>query len=76
MNDKLDRDMAKMHQEIATHNSELALSNSEKTRNELLNRMAKIEMQVAMNTQALDQLFNKYNLLLTARFDGRSTAGE
>lgn len=65
----------KVHQEIATRNSKEAIAKSEKTRDELLDRINRLERLVTNQEQKITQMEQKYNLLLTARFDGRSTAG-
>ena len=63
----------KVHQELATRNAKMAVEKVEKTRDELLDRLNKLERLVANQQQQITQIEQKYNLLLTARFDGRST---
>jgi len=65
----------KLHQEIATKNSNTAMKVADDTRNELLKRMAHLEMVVATHEQQIVNLQQKYNIMLTARFDGKSTSG-
>lgn len=64
---------AKAHQELATRNSRAAVKKADDTRNELLDRINHLERLVVTDHQKLVELEKKYNLLLTARFDGRST---
>jgi len=66
-------EMAKVHQEIATHNSELALKKSEKTQVELTRVIDEMNNKIHALTFQVQHLEQKYNLLLTERFDGRAT---
>jgi len=71
MNDEI----ARAHQEIATRNSRAAIDKAESTHDELLARIVHLDQMVAQMTVTVSQLEQKYNLLLTARFDGRATTG-
>jgi hypothetical protein len=67
-------EVARAHQEVATRNSREAIRKADATRNELLGRITHLEALVANLTASVAQLEQKYNLLLTARFDGRATS--
>jgi hypothetical protein len=66
--------IAKVHQETATRNAQVAVKQSNDTRAELLNRMSHLEALVATQQSILDELQRKYNLLLTKQFNGGSTS--
>ena len=63
----------KAHQEIATRNAREAIRKSDATRDEVLARVNHLDALVANLTFEVAQLQQKYNLLLTARFDGKGT---
>jgi len=65
---------AKAHQKLATNNAKAAVATAEHTRDELLERMGVLEMQVSQLTQAVQNLDRKYNLLLSERFNNGPTA--
>jgi len=62
------------HQEIATRNSRAAISKAESTHSELLERINRLDQLVAQMAATISQLEQKYNLLLSARFDGKATS--
>jgi len=64
------------HQEIATRNSREAINKAERTHDELLGRITHLENLASSQGQALVQLQQKYNLLLTKNFGGGSTSGD
>jgi len=64
----------KAHQEIATRNSREAIRKSEDTHSTLLSRIEHLDTLVANLATEVAQLQQKYNLLLTARFDGKGTS--
>ena len=66
---EIDRQMSKMHQEIATHNSKVAVKVSGETRTELLDRVDKMAMAIHDLTFKVQHLEQKYNLLLSERFN-------
>jgi len=71
MNDEI----ARTHQEIATRNARAAVQAAETTKAEMTVRLNHLEHLVAGQQVKLGELEQKYNLLLTKRFDGRATAG-
>lgn len=73
MSDDVDRQMAKVHQEVATHNSKLAVKFSTDTREQLLNRVDALDRAVHALTFQVQHLEQKYNLLLSERFNTGST---
>jgi len=66
---------AKAYSEIATRNSREAIRKSDATRDELLTRLIHLEGLVANLTSEIQHLHQKYNIMLSARFDGKGTAG-
>jgi hypothetical protein len=66
--------IAKVHQETATRNAQVAVKQSNDTREELLNRMIHLEALVTTQQSEIQQLHQKYNLLLTKQFNGGSTS--
>ena len=62
------------HQEIATRNSREAIRKSDATRDELITRMSHLEGLVANLTSEVQHLHQKYNVMMSARFDGKGTA--
>lgn len=69
----IDREMAKVHQEIATHNAKTAVKVSGETRTELLDRVDILDKAVHALTFKVQHLEQKYNLLLSERFNTGST---
>lgn len=59
--------------EVATRNSITAVITAEKTRDELLERIFKLEGDVATQANRIQMLEQKYNVMLGARFDGKAT---
>ena len=72
----IDREMAKVHQEIATHNSKVAVKVSGETRAELLDRVNTMDNAIHDLTNKVQHLEQKYNLLLSERFNTGPTAGD
>ncbi len=66
--------LAKAHQEVATRNAQVAVKQANDTRTELLTRLNNLEALVTNQQSEIFQLNQKYNLLLTNRFNGGSTA--
>ena len=69
MNDE----MIKLHQEVATKNSKTAIRMSKETREDLTEQMQQMNMMLNTLYQQVQQLEQKYNLLLTSSFKGGST---
>ena len=65
----IDTDMAKVHQEIATHNSKVATDMSIATKAELIIQVDRLNLSVNTLTQKVQDLDRKYNLLLSERFN-------
>jgi len=72
----IETEMAKMHQEVATHNSKAAMKMSVKTHEEMTEIQNR--QQAAINTlsQKVLELDKKYNLLLSERFNTGPTDGD
>jgi hypothetical protein len=66
---ELDKQMAKLHQECATHNAEVAVKTAKDTREELLQRLDRLDGLVAELSFKVVHLHDKYNLLLSERFN-------
>ncbi len=66
--------IAKAHQEVATRNAQVAVKQANDTRTEMFKRMLHLEAIVTNQQSEIQQLQQKYNLLLTQRFNGGSTA--
>lgn len=62
--------------QIADRNSKAAVSLSEKTRDDLTERVNKLEALVHTLNQDLFSLNHKYILLLTKNFNGGSTSAD
>ena len=75
MND-IDRQMAKMHQEIATHNSKTAVKAVQKNRAESDRRLDILDRAIHDLTFKVQHLEQKYNLLLSERFNTGPTSGD
>jgi len=61
---------------VSDRNSKTALDVSTDTRDKLMDRITHLELVVTTMGQKVDDLDRKYNLMLTARFDGKSTVVE
>lgn len=72
---EIETQMAKMHQEIATHNSQVAADMSVKTKEELAVQVDRLNGSLNTLTQRVQDLDRKYNLLLSQRFNGGPTDG-
>lgn len=66
--------VAKAHQEIATRNSQTAVQISQETKTTTAERLDHMERLIMTLHEQLNNLDRKYNLLLTSRFNGGSTA--
>jgi len=64
----------KAYSETATRNSREAIRKSDATRDELITRMTHLEGLVANLTSEVQHLHQKYNIMMSIRFDGKSTA--
>lgn len=62
--------------ELANRNSKVALKVVQETRDEMLDRMNKLEARVAAQSQEINILQHRYDLLLTANFNGGSTSDD
>lgn len=67
---------AKFHGELAARNAKAAVDSSKATRDELIVRIQKLEIVANQNIQKIMDLERKYNLMLSERFDGKSTVRE
>lgn len=65
---QIDREMASASEEVVRMNSKAAVQIAETTRQELTDRILRLETIVKVLTQRCDELNSKYNLLLTERF--------
>jgi uncharacterized membrane-anchored protein YhcB (DUF1043 family) len=69
-------EVAKAHQEVATRNARAAVDDVARLRTEMVDHFnAQSKVLQAMHAQVQD-LAQKYNLLLTQSFHGGSTSGE
>lgn len=71
----LDTEMAKVHQEVATHNSKLAAKMAIDTKDELGKEVDRLNMVTNTLTQKVMELDRKYNLLLSKNFNTGPTDG-
>jgi predicted site-specific integrase-resolvase len=71
----IETEMAKVHQEIATHNSKAAVRVSSETKQELHKQVDRLNFMVNTLTQKVNDLDRKYNLLLSERFNTGPTDG-
>lgn len=71
--DDIEVQMAKVHQEVATHNSKLAVKFSEKTQKDTHAECERLTAAVNTLSQKVLELDRKYNLLLSERFNTGST---
>lgn len=69
----IETDMAKVHQEIATHNSKAAVKLSIETKEKLAEQVDRLNFMVNTLTQQVQDLDRKYNLLLSERFNSGPT---
>ena len=72
----IDVEMAKVHQEIATHNSKVAADMSVKNKIELEAQVDRLNKITNTLTQQIADLQRKYNLLLSERFNTGPTDGD
>jgi len=63
------------HQEIASRNAQAAIKLSEDTKTDLTDKVSHLGHIIADQEHRIAALEQKYVLLLTARFDGKSTSG-
>ena len=75
MSDDIEVQMAKVHQEVATHNSRLATSMAIKTKTDLGREVDRLNTVTNTLTQQVMELDRKYNLLLSERFNTGPTDG-
>ena len=75
MSDDIEVQMAKVHQEVATHNSRLATSMAIKTKADLGREVDRLNTVTNTLTQQVMELDRKYNLLLSERFNTGPTDG-
>lgn len=68
--------LAKHHQELATRNSLNAAQAVIKLRTELVPKIQQHEQIIRALLDKVADLERKYNLLLSARFNGGSTSGD
>lgn len=71
---QIDREQAEASEKVVTMNSKAAVRTAEQTRDELTDRIVKLERTVNMLMQKSDELNKKYNLLLSERFNTGPTA--
>lgn len=72
MNDR--PDLSKAFGEVATRNAQAALEVANNTKSELTMRVNALENLVTSLNGQIAQLQQKYNLLLSSRFNGGSTS--
>ena len=75
MSDDIEVQMAKVHQEIATHNSQVATTMAIKTKDDLGREVDRLNMVTNTLTQKVQELDRKYNLLLSKNFNTGPTDG-
>ena len=75
MSDDIETQMAKVHQEVATHNSRLATKMAIDTKDELGKEVDRLNTVTNTLTQKVMELDRKYNLLLSERFNTGPTDG-
>lgn len=68
------KEVIQANQELATRNSKAAVEIASKTRNELTDKIVVLEKTVAQLVFQVSQLNQKYNLLLSNRFNNGSTS--
>ena len=71
--DKVIKEVIQANQELATRNSQAAVKTANQTRDELSAKILLLEKTVAQLVQQVSQLNQKYNLLLSNRFNKGST---
>lgn len=68
------KEVIQANQELATRNSKAAVDIANKTRNELTEKIIVLEKTVSQLVFQVSQLNQKYNLLLSNRFNNGSTS--
>lgn len=68
------REIAKVHEQVATRNAQAAVQRVAKTESELIERIDRLEGLVLATANQVAMLQEKYNLLLTKNFHGGSTS--
>lgn len=76
MNNETDRHIAKAHEEIATRNAQVAVTTANEAKNDVREKIRRLEGLLLNLTHEVEHLNDKYNLLLTKSFNGGSTSGE
>ena len=71
---QIDKQDARAAEKVTRMNAEAAVRTSEVTREELTERIVRIEQALSAATVAIQDLQRKYNLLLTERFNTGPTA--
>lgn len=74
--DDVVKEVVQANQELATRNSQAAVNTANKTRDELTNKIVTLEKTVFQLVNQVAQLNQKYNLLLSNRFNKGSTSEE
>ena len=75
MSDDIEVQMAKVHQEVATHNSRLATKMAIDTKDALETQVDRLNIVTNTLTQKVQELDRKYNLLLSKNFNTGPTDG-
>jgi len=70
----MSKEIEQAHQEVATRNAQAAVTLANSTKAALEMRLDHLEHLVTNLYQTVTTLEQKYNLLLTSRFNGGSTA--
>lgn len=65
--------VAEAHQRVATQNAQVAVQQVQELRSEFGEKLAHLEALVRTQHEQIAQLHQKYNLMLTKRFDHGST---
>lgn len=71
---KVIKEVVQANQELATRNSQAAVDTANKTREEMMAKIVTLERTVAQLVSQVAHLQQKYNLLLSNRFNRGSTA--
>ncbi len=72
--DKLIKEVVQANQELATRNSQAAVKTANETREQLMTKVQTLERTVSLLVTQVSQLNQKYNLLLSSRFNKGSTS--